>query len=375
MTVEVGRAYEALLDETTFGASDVFVRPHSSRSVWALADIVLDAASSSARGVVVVALDGVSWSSAAAVWETDELLPLTSTFPSTSVSAWLSAVTGTRPESHGIVGPVFRDPATGRMVNALAPRPRDGNPVVGIPTIFDAARNRGMKALAYQGDMEGVRGWWTDAVLRGAEVIAQVSEREHLLQSAQAIVLDTCEGIDRGIEAVRDRGLIWAHANVDEYVHDNGYDADVAAALSIVEERAKVWVRQGFSVILCSDHGLVPSGRSAKLYEAWDSAIEAAHCHVGGAGRVMWLYPDPDDIPVVRDRLGDALGESALVCTVDDLLDEGLWQRGSSALARIGGVVAVATSPDFPAPGHRRFDHGSWTAPEMVAPCAIWRSP
>lgn len=63
-----------------------------------------------AKGLCVLAVDGLSLEVAESAFGHASIRPLRSTFPSTSTTAWLTAVTGTDPGVHGAVGMVHRAP-------------------------------------------------------------------------------------------------------------------------------------------------------------------------------------------------------------------------------------------------------------------------
>src|SRR5580704_10923798 len=91
------------------------VPPDSGTAMWQVPAIAKDFALNAPT--IFVAVDGIGYDVAHRVWsEAPHLTPLSSTFPSTSTSAWLSAVTGLRPEEHGVLGVVYFDPGLDRMV-------------------------------------------------------------------------------------------------------------------------------------------------------------------------------------------------------------------------------------------------------------------
>ena len=77
-------SFARLISECSIDADGCFLRPHPRRSVWSVASLLLDMLHGCERGVVMIALDGVGWLQAQAL-EPDDLRPLTTTFPSTSV--------------------------------------------------------------------------------------------------------------------------------------------------------------------------------------------------------------------------------------------------------------------------------------------------
>src|SRR5436305_3082079 len=134
-----------------------------------------------APGVIVLALDGLALHVAAQALAHAELAALRSTFPSTSATAWLTSVTGLEPSEHGVLGTVYREPGTERLVNVISGEvtgsvgsgaarvSAEREPaVLPAPTIFDRARTLGAEPLAVGAELAAPRGPWVSALLRGA---------------------------------------------------------------------------------------------------------------------------------------------------------------------------------------------------------------
>ncbi|HEY0781420.1 MAG TPA: hypothetical protein VGE98_03120, partial [Thermoanaerobaculia bacterium] len=79
--------------------------------------------SGASDSVIVLAIDGLAYSVAKSVWSSpDLLLALTSTFPSVSGTAWLTAATGLAVDEHLVPGVVFRRPERGALYHAYQDR-------------------------------------------------------------------------------------------------------------------------------------------------------------------------------------------------------------------------------------------------------------
>ncbi|MGW5484525.1 hypothetical protein ACWEU6_34580 [Streptosporangium sandarakinum] len=104
-------------------------------------DRILAALDRAERGVVVLAVDGLAWRAARAAWPAADLARLTSTFPSTSATAWMTSVTGLPVAGHLAIGAACRSPADGSLVNVITgetlaravPDRADGAPPGGGP--------------------------------------------------------------------------------------------------------------------------------------------------------------------------------------------------------------------------------------------------
>jgi hypothetical protein len=76
----------------------------------------------------------------------------------------------------------------------------------------------------------------------------------------------------------------------------------------------------------------------------------------------------------VLGALADLLGENGLVVPRDELTSLGLLDMTDRLRRRIGEIVSIARGPAFPAPGREPFEHGSFTAQEMLALFSLWPS-
>ena len=124
--------------------------------------------------VVVLALDGINDTVARASWSQARVETLTSTFPTTSVTAWLTAATGLEPAEHGVLGVVYYLPEAGTCFHVfldqgLEPVELPPRRMTDAPTFFERARDEGVRCLANPGELANWPSAWTDAILRGAE--------------------------------------------------------------------------------------------------------------------------------------------------------------------------------------------------------------
>ena len=332
-------------------------------------------------GVIVLALDGLACHVAAQALPHAELAAMRSTFPSTSATAWLTSVTGVDASEHGVVGTVYREPGTERLVNVITGdvigpfADGDGKePAVLVsPTIFDRARMLGAEPVAVGSELAASRGPWISALLHGATLRADDG-------SAARTVSAVVERIARDVEAViaqprTEPVLLWAYVNLDEHIHRSGYDVPLLAALRRLDETASRWADRGWTVLAHADHGQTPVVPDAQLAARWDALDSPTYCRIpsGGAGRVRWLYPRAGREERLARELRAAFDEHAFIFTPDELGDRGLLKASPIVKARIGELVAIAASPRFPVPDPSyAYEHGSITEDEMLVPFAAW---
>jgi hypothetical protein len=344
-----------------------------------------------AESLIVLAVDGLSHEAARAAWSSPDLLvPLTSTFPSVSGTAWITAATGLAVEEHLVPGVVYRLPESGALYHSYADRelavedppapqrPAAGRPPGPWPTVFTDLAALGMDAVALPGDMGPWPAPLRRAVLAGARVAGDGVSWESLRLAPPTMVAAVVSEVDAALAARRPGAplFLWAYVNVDDAIHRTGYDEAVAAALGLLEEAAQKWRRRGHAVAAHGDHGLVPYDPAPGAAAAFAAANAPDLCRLppGGAGRVLWSYPRPGRDGELLARLADALGDCALVVPAEELAAWGLFGWNAGLAARLGAVCAVATTAGFPAPPAegKRFEHGSFTAPEMLTALAVW---
>jgi hypothetical protein len=246
------------------------------------------------------------------------------------------------------------------------------------PTVFERATAAGARCLALGRELHHLPGPWAPALLRGsnrvpvattpATLAAEAADPERLVDAVAADVAAVLGG------ATDARVLLWVYVNVDHYVHANGYDERVLAALRRLDGTASGWAGDGWTVVAHADHGQVPVRPDPALAAAWSGVDEPRECEVpgGGAGRVRWLYPRAGREEAVRERLADALGDAAVVVSLSEL---DLPPQLGLPHERVGSVVAIAASDAFPIPDQGlRYEHGGLDVDEMVIPFAVWRS-
>jgi len=363
----------------------------SAASLAALPTILLEELARARHGVVVLGIDGLSYPAAVAGgWESADLTPIVSTFPSTSATAWLTALTGAEPSRHGVPGMVYRVPGQGVLVHAVTGRVLARGPadpgadtrlLVPHPTVFELARADGAEVTAIPREIGRLGSVWARALLRGAAVLG-VDGSASLAEDAAnpgRLAAAVATGVDQALGATRRARpvLLWVYVNLDDHIHRNGYDSAVIGAVRDLGAHAARWSGLGWTVVAHADHGQVRCRPDPALAVAWSTVDSRTDCLLpaGGAGRVRWLYPRADRVDRVRDRLAAALGDAGTVYHAD-----GPGPLPSSIVdgvraGRVGAVVAVAAGPRFPLPDpDLRWEHGAAHPDEILPPLAIWRS-
>jgi hypothetical protein len=349
-------------------------------TLHAVAPFVTRSVQDADRGVVVLAIDGLPFAPAAEAFTSAAVGAARSTFPSTSVTAWLTSVTGVDVAEHHAAGMAMRVPGSDRVAMMTSSEAHGWDDTAAVPadlvgappTIFDTARAQGAGALVWAPELEALHGPWIRALTHGADWIRS---RHDLSTDPQTVVRHVIAAVDGVLDGVRGPTLLWAYTNLDDHLHVHGPDAAIAEALRELDSAARRWAERGWSVIAHADHGQTRVRTRPDLHEAWDRLATPKYCRApaGGAGRVRWLYPYADQAGQVRDDLRDALGDQADVLTFDALAKRGLLPDTEPLRERIGEIVALAAGPGFPV--HRasdHYDHGCTTDDETAVAFAVW---
>jgi hypothetical protein len=397
-----GRPVRLLNPDALVGACTVSgvpgLVPHPEQSLALVPGWVLAQLEVAQRGVIALGVDGLSWAAAAATWRLAELACLTSTFPTISATAWLTALTGVGPAAHLVAGNSYLMPELGVVVDAITATPLGwpGQPppaaaphgtaatsqlVVSHPTLFEHAAQQGAAAVAVTRELDGLPGPWTDALLRGADRWDGEKTSAGILQAQAADPRAMAAAVISDVEQVLaerpGHTLVWAYANLDDYVHLHGYDTATQQTLQALEAAATSWAARGWTVIAHADHGQVRHIRDQRLEAIWAMLDTPALCAVpgAGAGRTRWLYPHPARAAEVAERLHQGLGPHAVVLTKSELVTLGLASDTPRLLGRVGEVIALAASERFPlSDPDLRYEHGGVQPDELLVPLATWRS-
>ena len=327
------------------------------------------AGSRAAQHVIVLGVDGIPYALAAEHWSNAHISRMQSVFPTTSSTAWLSALTGQTVDQHGVPGVRF-------TLCEEAPESIDvyrykGPLTQSLPdTIFTDATASGLSPVVIPGDLQHLDCAWRDLLLHGAArtggdgFFAAKTARSpaSLCQSVQTRVDTVLAAPPHGIAK-----LVWVFVDADLHIHLHGYDEFIGDFLKGMDEIACTWAAAGHCVVAHSDHGLVRTRHDPDLAAMLEQASARFDAPMGGAGRTRWFYVTPERAPALAGTLRSALPEDVSV-----VYRESLFSPSGSALPRVGPVVIVAQGERFIVNPDYRYEHGSTTDGELFVPFAIW---
>jgi hypothetical protein len=376
-------------------------RSHASQNIGVIASCLVGAYHGesvvelgSSRSLVVLAVDGLGYHVAVAGLAPDILVPLTTSFPSTTTTALMSSLTGSTPSEHGVIGVQYLhsdgrrgyNAVTGELTEPSGAGPGAGlgaSPGPAVRTAFMALRDLGVPAFSLPGELAGLPAAWRDRAFAGSRVLAgrgHENDGIHGMRGMHGVhgVHGIVDAVTRDVTDTLDRypgSLVWAYLNLDDHLHRHGPDHDIELACAAVDSLARRLSAQGTAVVLYADHGCVASRPSAKTMAVWDEVTSPRTCRLpaGGAGRVRWLYPHAGGARPLADELRSRL-PGVVVSSPEELSRWGLVAPGSTGYARLGEVVLLARGPDFPVPEPAlAYEHGSVTAAEILVPLAVWQ--
>ncbi len=366
-------------------------RGHESQNIGVVSSYMVDAYRGdglielgSRRSLAVLAVDGLGFHVAAAGLAPDVLMPLTTSFPSTTTTALLSSLTGRTPSEHGVIGVQYLHPdgrcgyncITGEVTEPSSAGTVRASADPAFQTAFMTLRDLGIPVFSLPAELASLSAAWRDRMFEGSRVLDSQA-RDGASTDARGIG-EIMDAVTRDLVDVIDRhpgSVVWAYLNLDDHLHRRGPDQDIEWACRALDSLARRLSQAGTAVLLYADHGCVASGASIGTIRAWQEVAGPEACRLppGGAGRVRWLYPHTGMARPLADQVRWRF-PGAVVTSPAELSRWGLVEEGSIGYARLGEVVMLARGPDFPVPDPAMaYEHGSLTAQEILVPLAIWQ--
>jgi hypothetical protein len=322
-------------------------------------------ANAGGRHVIALGVDGIPYELACRTWRRARITRARSVFPTTSSTAWLSALTGESVDAHGIPGVVFPAEDGGPLVDVYSYKGPLGDPPA--EDIFSDATRHGYTPVAILGDLEHTDCTWRDQLVhraqhvRGFDFFSRPGSFDPSAMGDRLVA-----AVEHALAAHRGSCLVWCFLDTDRYIHHSGYDASIVEFLERIDAIAAAWTSDRV-VIAHSDHGLVPTRHDPSVAGAIDRVIAGHACHMGGAGRTRWIYAPPDVEALVRAQLARELPSSVRIVHADEM-----FAPGSLARRRVGSIVLIAEGEEFLCADGYRFEHGSRTEQELDVPIAEW---
>ncbi len=376
------------------------VRPDAVQSVGSIRPFVQAIAAGThpqvklgkAESLVLVGLDSIKFDFAKEIFTPSSLSCLTSVFPSTSICAWPSAVTGKSPEDFRSIGPVFYAREIDALYNALDdsyrttgdfivdPRVTNKYPMGSNDTMFTDLEGQGFQTVCINGFYAQKISRWSQGTQKDAgRIDISKSDWGQIVMQPDLIVDSIIEDVGNAL-AARSKGsksFVWNLVDIDCYIHEHGYTGELKTALTRLNGYFGQLAAEGHTVVAFADHGQVPQ-KISTYTEGWNKihTDDVVRMPSGGAGRVRWSYPREGKEDYLQQQLQSLLGESAMVIRRDELDSLGILRLGDNLKSQIGEIITFALTDDYPLAVHGGgfiYEHGSVTPDEMLVPLMVYQ--
>jgi hypothetical protein len=342
---------------------------------------------------VILLVDGLGWEpihrGAAEAPFLSELArdgrPVTTGFPSTTVTSLTSIGTGLPPGRHGLVGYTMALSGYERSMNVLRWSLSGGGPSVDLrdevvpeelqphPTTFERAAAHGVR-VSVLGHPDHARSGMTRAALRGGDYLGVYSTGDLAAVAAEALWGDEPSLVYAYHPYLDVTGHLRGAASESwalELGHVDRLVADIAARLP-----------PGGALVVTGDHGMVDVREDQKLDVADEPGLLEGVRLLAGEPRARYVYARPGAEADVLAAWRQLVGDRMWVASRDEAISAGWFGPGVSDLVRprIGDVVAAAVVPfGVVRRGQEGFmatftgHHGSLTPAEQLVPLLIVR--
>lgn len=326
------------------------------------------------------------------------LLPLTSVFPSTTVSALTSIWTGAPPLEHGFLGTTLLLPEQGVVANMLKMVPAgyagggelerwgwDADNFVTTRSLAHQLGAAGIRTVAHT-PHEFIGSTLTRIFLRGVSDVRGYLDLSDLWINLRRTLGERSTGKRLFIDAY------WGTADNTGHVYgtDNEYMPSALRHLarSLEEDFLSTLapqIRQNTLLIVAADHGQIatPPEKVVRLPDH-RGFREALLLRPAGESRAAYLYLRRGQENALRSYVNEHLGEEFILVDTERALQAGLWgpPRGipPALRVRLGDMVFVArhdarlsTRREEDDSSALRGHHGSLTPEEMLVPLLMVR--
>ena len=270
--------------------------------------------------------------------QVQSLSPLTSDFPSTTVTNLTSLGTGEFPGVHGMLGYTVRVPQSGTPGRLLNPLKWDErvDPLAWqkVPTLFERAMEFGITVTniaekRYEGSA------FTQAALRGAKFVGA----NRIADMVNETVIALAEPYS----------FTYLYINaLDHAGHNDGVGSDPwMSALGQVAELMRLLadrLPKNTDLYVTADHGMVNVGE--KIVLGLDNPLMENISLVGGEPRARHLYVEEGSIAETAAIWREFLGEKAQVFTKEEVIAAHLFGDIllPDSVDRMGDLIAIAQS-------------------------------
>jgi len=320
--------------------------------------------------------------------EAGRLVPLTSTFPSTTNTVLTTLWTGHSPAAHGVLAyelylrelgvaasALFFWPIYHRQRDSLVEWGLESDEFVPVPGMAERLSAQGIDTYGL------ISKAYSESFLsrlhrRGIKKVSGFCAAADMWMELQRLM----------VKHPRKRLLLTAYWDtLDGITHQYGPDDEAWGVelhgISWMMERAFLdrltpAQRKGTLLLLTADHGgLRTPARSAIQLDQHPTLRDALTLPPVGESRVPFLYARPDTIDHAYEYMRERLGEAFVTLTREQVLASGLLGPGQPAAEtphRLGDLVGLARGDHYLARANHQLKmrgrHGGLTPTEMLVP-------
>lgn len=310
---------------------------------------------------------------------------LTSTFPSTTVTALTTLGSGLTPARHKVISQVFFDSALGTTVDVLRFQPAfAGRPLASAGV--DPGKWAGFSTVYQQLDKVGVR----SAVVNHAEFeqtsLSLVNHRGASYVGFDSLS-DLAVNLRHTISSIQRPAYIHAYwAHLDTISHLYGVTTEQQyAEIRILDHAISTFIIEQLDtpntlLLIFSDHGHIDTDAEHTVWlDDHPQLLDMLMVPPAGIPRARLLHAKPGKVQRVMEYLRATFGEVAWIFTTGEAIEMNLYDMvapGPKATERLGDVLIVPKDNwlvQYRGPEPRPYKriigrHGGLSPEEMVVP-------
>lgn len=363
-------------------------KPDELNSIKTVFDIVDDVFTEGTEELVVFAVDAISFH-----YFSNDVFPLvknkndkfttvlSSVFPTTTSSSWLTVVTGSWPSEHGVYGTSFyQEELKGNYlwinntlnINDMRTFLGKDDPfnltLTPKQTIFQKLQKKNVVSyyLGNHGvsELNPIRHHLT----LGAEHIKPAWDYPNSKLQPRLLLDNLLKQVPALLNE-KIKKLIWIYVDFDDYIHEYGYSCLTSS--KVWDDIFSFW--DGYKsekrkFILMSDHGQVKQDKTSFNALRESQILLILLKYRRSRASIVFLSTNRKR----KKALGwveSMVKDTGIILRKDDLVKYKLLQPGFVAPQRIGDIIAIAGSSSFKSAGNMyEYEHGALTEHEMFVP-------
>lgn len=357
----------------------------SNQNVIQFKSILMNIANETKNNIIACAFDGINYRIFHEVCKSffSVIKPTTTVIPSTSMTAWTSVFHGTPPEEHGVYGTAFYVEAEDKTVSLLS-RKLEEEPLKNEKRVFswipEDIPSTFLYELSKKGYINNFMGLGDELItlsfwnqLANGATLTSLPDAQKIeykpIENAKALLHQVTQVATQKIED-HVKFCDVAFFNSVCYISENGYTNELKDAIRLLMNGLLLLKsKHNLTVLVIADHGMVRQYAPKMISLIHDKQIfNLSRYKQGGAGRILFFYPRSDSYQEMLKILQERLGLSGKIYSREEYIQEFYPSKRICNPNRIGDIVAVASTQDFPSAGITDlYEHGGLHQEEMIS--------